>query len=67
MLKDFTSENLLRQFFAPKFNAINFLNCWHYMEQYVDVERSSALGQFYMKSMSLFPAMKFVDLFVVLT
>lgn len=28
----------------------NFFHVWNYMDQYVDVEGSSALGQYYVKS-----------------
>lgn len=36
--------------FVKSYNVINFLFVWHYMNDYVDVERSLKLGQFYMKS-----------------
>jgi hypothetical protein len=45
-------ESELTKFFESKFNAQNYLFVWYYMVDYLDVDHSSDLGRFFMKSKS---------------
>jgi len=54
LLQGQTNQATLLKFFADRFNAINFLFCWYYMEHYVDVDASTDLGKYYMLSKFLF-------------
>lgn len=49
MLNDFETDTLLEKFFAEQFNASNFLYVYKFMDGYVDVDKSSDLGRYYMK------------------
>ena len=38
-------ENAFRQHMTTTFNAHNFLSCWYYMKDYLDVGKSAELGK----------------------
>ena len=48
-LKDTHGEEFMACL-EKQFNAQNFLDVWYYMKDYVDVERSSEVGKWYMQS-----------------
>lgn len=48
--KSYTTNVLLQQFFTTTFNSANFFYVWHYMDGYLNVEGSSTLGRYYIKS-----------------
>lgn len=47
---NYKTEDLLFPFFNEKYNASNFLYVWYFMDDYVDVEQSSDLGKYFIKS-----------------
>lgn len=51
MPKQYDTNTLLHAVFTKTFNASTFLHVWNYMDQYVDVDGSSELGKYFMKSM----------------
>ncbi|KAN0068231.1 hypothetical protein V8E54_013801 [Elaphomyces granulatus] len=50
LLKDQIDPSVLLPYFARKFNESNFLFCWYYMDGYLDVDRSSPMGVYFMKN-----------------
>lgn len=48
-LNIYETDALLEDFFQTTFNAANFLYVWKYMDGYLDVDKGSELGKFYMK------------------
>lgn len=52
---NFRTNDLLFPFFEDKYNASNFFFVWGFMDGYVDVEKSSDLGKFFIKSKLLTP------------
>jgi len=46
-----TDGNQLRTFFSGQYNTTNLYFCFNYMKDYVDIESSSPLGQYYAKGM----------------
>jgi hypothetical protein len=40
----------LTGFFNDLFNSSNFLKCWYYMDGYIDVDKSTELGKYFMRS-----------------
>jgi hypothetical protein len=53
LLKDQIDPSVLLPYFARKFNVLNFLFCWYYMDGYLDMDRSSPMGIYFMKSRRL--------------
>ena len=61
LLKDQIDPSVLLPYFARKFNVLNFLFCWYYMDGYLDMDSSSPMGIYFMKSRLSFLMVVFVD------
>ncbi|KAN0075599.1 hypothetical protein V8E54_006869 [Elaphomyces granulatus] len=49
LVRMYKTRSLLSQFFTTLFNTKNFFDVFYYMDGYVSFERSSELGQYYMR------------------
>ena len=50
LLRGQTDKAALFTFFSKSFNATNFNFCWYYMNGYIDIDNSTDLGIYYMRS-----------------
>lgn len=50
LLHNYRTDDLLFPFFVEKFNTSNFFYVWGFMDGYLDVEKFSELGKFFIKS-----------------
>jgi hypothetical protein len=48
------ADDELDHFWETNFNTTNFLSAWYYMEGYINVDKCTELGKFYMTSESSF-------------
>lgn len=53
LLSEITNPNILVNFFNERFSPETFLNIWYYMQGYINITESTALGQYFCKSKPL--------------
>ncbi len=65
MMAGVKDEKLLHDYFCAKYNTENFLSVWGFMDGYLDVENSSELGAYFLKSMHMYSKLRFGVDFVI--